>query len=47
VLKCVTAAEHLLVNDKSLNKEYLKQRGDPDFCKLAAKLLFGKVYYPF
>jgi aspartate/tyrosine/aromatic aminotransferase len=46
VLRCVTAAEERLVKDKSLNKEYLKQRGDPEFAKLASTLLFGKKSAP-
>jgi len=46
VLKCVKEAEKLLLEDKSLNKEYLKQRGDQDFAKLARELLFGKDCTP-
>lgn len=41
VLNCVKRAEAMILQDKSLNKEYLAQRGDPTFCKLARDLLFG------
>jgi len=46
VLQCVREAEKIIQNDKSLNKEYLKQRGDPEFCELARGMLFGKTAKP-
>jgi aspartate/tyrosine/aromatic aminotransferase len=42
VLSCVRKAEAKILQDKSLNKEYLRQRGDPDFTTLARGMLFGK-----
>ncbi|DBA88905.1 hypothetical protein WJX79_000402 [Trebouxia sp. C0005] len=41
VLKSVKKAEQKVVNDPNANKEYLGIAGNPDFCKLSAKLAFG------
>jgi aspartate/tyrosine/aromatic aminotransferase len=46
VLQCVTKAEEIIQKDKSLNKEYLRQRGDPEYTNLARTLLFGKTCKP-
>eukprot|EP00931_Biecheleriopsis_adriatica_P016823 TRINITY_DN12283_c0_g1_i1.p1 TRINITY_DN12283_c0_g1~~TRINITY_DN12283_c0_g1_i1.p1 ORF type:complete len:409 (+),score=84.01 TRINITY_DN12283_c0_g1_i1:75-1301(+) len=42
VLNCVKKAEKKILEDGSLNKEYLPQRGDADFSKLCQKMLFGE-----
>ncbi|KAL3149705.1 hypothetical protein ABBQ38_013535 [Trebouxia sp. C0009 RCD-2024] len=41
VLPSVKKAEQKVVNDPNANKEYLGIAGNPDFCKLSAKLAFG------
>jgi len=41
VLGCVKKAEAKILSDTTLNKEYLPQRGDPEFCELAMKMLLG------
>jgi len=41
VLNCVKKAEKLMLEDSSLNKEYLPQRGDVEYIGLCQKLLFG------
>jgi aspartate/tyrosine/aromatic aminotransferase len=41
VLNCVKKAEMMMLEDSSLNKEYLPQRGDVDYSKLCQKLIFG------
>mmetsp|Transcript_15854 Transcript_15854/g.31046 ORF Transcript_15854/g.31046 Transcript_15854/m.31046 type:complete len:429 (-) Transcript_15854:211-1497(-) len=41
VLKCVKEAEKILQADNSLNKEYLPQSGDAEFCTLARNMLLG------
>ena len=40
-LNVVKKAEQLILNDKSLNKEYLPITGDKEFARLAAKLVLG------
>jgi len=42
VLNCVKKAEKRILEDASLNKEYLPQRGDVDFSKLCQTMLFGE-----
>jgi len=42
VLSCVKKAEKMLLEDGSLNKEYLPQRGDAEFAQLCQKMLFGE-----
>jgi len=42
VLNCVKKAEKRILEDASLNKEYLPQRGDAEFSKLCQKMLFGE-----
>jgi aspartate/tyrosine/aromatic aminotransferase len=42
VLRVVRKAEQLIVNDMSLNHEYLPITGDPGFCKAAQNLVFGQ-----
>ena len=41
MLDVVRKAEQKLIADKSQNKEYLAIGGDPEFCKLSARLAFG------
>jgi len=41
VLNCVKKAEKLLLDNDSLNKEYLPQRGDVSYAELCQKMLFG------
>merc|ERR1712028_326220 len=41
VLNCVKKAEKLILDDSSLNKEYLPQRGDVSYSQLCQKMLFG------
>jgi len=43
VLSCVRKAEAKVVADKSLDKEYLPQRGDAEFGELALKMLLGST----
>eukprot|EP00928_Gymnodinium_smaydae_P064568 TRINITY_DN47863_c0_g1_i1.p1 TRINITY_DN47863_c0_g1~~TRINITY_DN47863_c0_g1_i1.p1 ORF type:complete len:455 (+),score=45.46 TRINITY_DN47863_c0_g1_i1:174-1367(+) len=42
VLSCVKKAERMLLEDDSLNKEYLPQRGDMSFAGLCQKMVFGE-----
>lgn len=42
VLNCVKKAEKIVVEDSSLNKEYLPQRGDVKYAELCQKMLFGE-----
>merc|ERR1719502_2366892 len=42
VLSCVKKAEKMMLEDSSLNKEYLPQRGDVEYAKLCQKMIFGK-----
>jgi aspartate/tyrosine/aromatic aminotransferase len=42
VLNCVKKAERMLLEDNSLNKEYLPQRGDVEYAKLCQQMIFGK-----
>lgn len=42
VLNCVKKAEKMVVEDNSLNKEYLPQRGDVEYAQLCQKMLFGE-----
>lgn len=42
VLQCVKKAEARLLEDSSLNKEYLPQRGDVSYAQLCQKMLFGE-----
>jgi aspartate/tyrosine/aromatic aminotransferase len=42
VLNCVKEAEKMIVNDSSLNKEYLPQRGDVSYVALCQQMLFGE-----
>jgi len=42
VLNCVKKAERMVVEDNSLNKEYLPQRGDVAYAGLCQKMLFGE-----
>lgn len=42
VLNCVAAAEELILKDKSLDKEYLPQRGNDKMAALAIQALLGK-----
>merc|ERR1719379_2989303 len=42
VLSCVKKAEKMMLEDASLNKEYLPQRGDVEYSKLCQKMIFGK-----
>lgn len=42
VLSCVKKAEQMILNDATLNKEYLPQRGDAVFSQLCAEMTFGK-----
>merc|ERR1719456_705771 len=41
VLNCVKKAEKLMLEDSSLNKEYLPQRGDAVYSALCQKMIFG------
>jgi aspartate/tyrosine/aromatic aminotransferase len=41
VLNCVRKAEKLIIEDKSLNKEYLPQRGDVSCTELCKQMVFG------
>lgn len=41
VLSCIRKAEAKVLTDPSLNKEYLPQRGDDEFCALSRAMLFG------
>merc|ERR1719359_1103781 len=41
VLNCVKRAEKMMLDDKSLNKEYLPQRGDNEYSALCQKMIFG------
>jgi len=41
VLNCVRKAEKMMLDDTSLNKEYLPQRGDVEYAKLCQNLIFG------
>jgi len=41
VLNCVKKAEKMMLEDSSLNKEYLPQRGDAEYSKLCQKMIFG------
>merc|ERR1719158_1554816 len=41
VLNCVKKAEKLLIDQTSLNKEYLPQRGDVSYSTLCQQMLFG------
>jgi len=43
ILGCVKKAEAKVIADNNLNKEYLPQRGDADFCDLAIKMLLGNT----
>ena len=42
VLKCVRAAQEIIAADKSLNLEYLPQRGDQEFAALSREVLMGE-----
>merc|ERR1719428_638014 len=42
VLNCVKKAEKILLDDPSLNKEYLPQRGDVKYSQLCQEVLFDK-----
>merc|ERR1719199_1438007 len=42
VLSCVKKAEKSLLDDTSLNKEYLPQRGDMAFAGLCQQMIFGE-----
>merc|ERR1719163_2000057 len=42
VLNCVKKAEKQMLEDSSLNKEYLPQRGDVAYSALCQKMIFGK-----
>merc|ERR1712159_26276 len=42
VLNCVKKAEKIILDDGSLNKEYLPQRGDVSYVELCQKMLFGE-----
>lgn len=42
VLNCVKKAERQMLDDATLNKEYLPQRGDVDYARLCQKMLFGE-----
>merc|ERR1719272_1736886 len=42
VLNCVKKAEKIMLEDASLNKEYLPQRGDVAYAALCQKMLFGE-----
>jgi len=42
VLNCVKKAEKLILDNGTLNKEYLPQRGDAIFSQLCQKMLFGE-----
>merc|ERR1711865_1329432 len=42
VLNCVKKAEKLILDDASLNKEYLPQRGDVTYSALCQQMLFGE-----
>lgn len=41
VLNCVRKAEQKILSNTSLDKEYLSQSGDVEFCKLAREALLG------
>jgi len=41
VLQTVREAERQMLNDASLNKEYLPMGGNPGFCKLSSQLILG------
>lgn len=41
VLSCVKKAEKMMLEDASLNKEYLPQRGDVVYSALCQKMIFG------
>jgi aspartate/tyrosine/aromatic aminotransferase len=42
VLNCVKKAEKLILENSTLNKEYLPQRGDVSYTALCQKMLFGE-----
>jgi len=42
VLSCVKKAESMMLEDTTLNKEYLPQRGDITYAALCQKMLFGE-----
>jgi len=42
VLNCVRKAEKRIIEDSSLNKEYLPQRGDVAYTQLCQQMLFGE-----
>eukprot|EP00823_Brevimastigomonas_motovehiculus_P001385 TRINITY_DN1190_c0_g2_i1.p1 TRINITY_DN1190_c0_g2~~TRINITY_DN1190_c0_g2_i1.p1 ORF type:complete len:456 (+),score=117.59 TRINITY_DN1190_c0_g2_i1:33-1370(+) len=42
ILQCVREAEEEMLNDPKVNKEYLPQNGDVQFCAAAKSLLFGE-----
>jgi len=42
ILACIKKAEQKVLADPTLNKEYLPQRGDAEFCDLAIRMLLGK-----
>lgn len=42
VLNCVRKAEKRIIEDASLNKEYLPQRGDGTYAQLCQKMLLGE-----
>merc|ERR1711924_88755 len=41
VLNCVKKAEKMMLEDTTLNKEYLPQRGDVVYAQLCQKMIFG------
>merc|ERR1711865_758028 len=41
VLNCVKKAEKIILENASLNKEYLPQRGDVSYVELCQTMLFG------
>lgn len=42
VLNCVKKAEKIILDNTTLNKEYLPQRGDVTYAELCQKMLFGE-----
>jgi aspartate/tyrosine/aromatic aminotransferase len=46
VLQCVKAAEQKIASRTDLNKEYLAQSGDAEFCSLSRAMLFGEDCVP-
>jgi aspartate/tyrosine/aromatic aminotransferase len=42
VLNCVKKAEQIILENETLNKEYLPQRGDVSYAELCQKMLFGE-----